>query len=48
MNSVYTVHAYRHGDRESHSYTVGVYTTKEKALEAAYYERVWRGGKYDC
>jgi hypothetical protein len=46
--TVYTVHAYRWGDRECHSYTIGVYPKKHAALKAAETERVWRGGKYEC
>ena len=33
--TVYTVHAYRWGDRECHSYSVGVYSKKHAALKAA-------------
>lgn len=32
---VYTVHAYRWGDRSWHSYMVGVYPKKKMALDAA-------------
>lgn len=46
--TVYTVHAYRWGDRENHSYTVGVYSKKHAAMKAAEAERDWRGGKYEC
>jgi hypothetical protein len=45
---VYTVHAYRYGDRQSHSYAVGVYSKKNKALEAAEAEEEYRGLKYEC
>lgn len=45
---VYTVHAYRWGDRELHSYTVGVYSKKAAALKAADAETEYRGGKYEC
>lgn len=46
---VYTVHAYRWGDRECHSYTVGVYSKKHAALTAAQSEEEYRGGgKYQC
>lgn len=45
---VYTVHAYRWGDRDNHSYTVGVYSKKHAAMKAAESERDWRGGKYEC
>ena len=44
----YTVHAYRWGDREMHSYSVGLYSKKHAALKAAESEEEWRGGKYAC
>jgi hypothetical protein len=46
--TVYTVHAYRWGDREYHSYSVGVYSNKHAALNAAQTESDYRGGKYKC
>ena len=46
--TVYTVHAYRWGDRERHSYSVGVYSKKHAALKAAQSEWDYRGGKYEC
>ena len=45
---VYSVHAYRWGNRKDHSYPVGVYRTKNKALKAAEAEEQYRGGKYVC
>ena len=45
--TVYTVHAYRWGDRERHSYSVGVYSKKHAALKAAKTESDYRGGKYE-
>lgn len=45
---VYTVHAYRWGDRELHSYIVGVYAKKHAAIKAADHETEYRGGKYEC
>lgn len=48
LSKVYTVHAYRWGDREKHSYSVGVYTDEKKALEIAEAESEYRGGKYEC
>ena len=46
---IYTVTAYRWGNREKHSYVVGVYSTKEKAIFAAVKEETYRGGiKYRC
>ena len=47
-HKIYTVHAYRWGDRERHSYSVGVYSKKHAALKAAEAEAEWRGGKYEC
>ncbi len=47
-NKVYTVHAYRWGDRELHSYSVGVFSKKSKALREAEEHRTYRGGKYEC
>ena len=32
---IHVVQAYRWGDRENHSYVVGVYDTKEQAIIAA-------------
>jgi len=46
--TIYTVHAYRWGDRENHSYSVGVYGKKHAALKAAETEEDYRGGKYEC
>lgn len=46
--TIYTVHAYRWGDRENHSYSVGVYSKKHGALKAAETEEDYRGGKYEC
>lgn len=48
MATVYTVHAYRYGNRERHSYIVGVYSKKHAALKAASTEEEYRGGKYEC
>lgn len=45
---VYTVRACRWGDRETHSYIVGVYPKKHAAQKAAEVEEEWRGGKYEC
>lgn len=45
---LYVVESLRWGDRESHSYVVGAYTSKELAEEAAQIEKDWRGGKYTC
>ena len=48
MDTVYTVIAYRFGDKERYSYLVGVFEDECKALEAADKESDWRGGKYGC
>lgn len=47
-DKIYTVTAYRYGCRESHSYVVGVYNKKQKAINAAETEQDYRGGKYEC
>ena len=44
---LYVTEALRWGDRESHSYVVGVYDTKEQAELAGEVEKTWRGLKYD-
>lgn len=41
---VYTVTMYRYGDREMHSYVLGVYTDEQQALKEAEAEREYRGG----
>jgi hypothetical protein len=47
-NKIYTVHAFRWGDRENHSYIVGIYPKKHAAQKAAEIEEEYRGGKYSC
>ena len=47
MIKVYVVTMYRYGDREAHSYVLGVYSTKEIAETEALREKDHRGGKYD-
>lgn len=42
--SVYCVTMYRWGDRESHSYVLGIFSTKTKAEKAAKNEQAYRGG----
>jgi len=44
LNKVYVVTMYRWGDRENHSYVLGVYSTEKKAKIAGEAERVERGG----
>ena len=46
MKLVYVVTMYRCGNREKHSYVVGVYSSKDSAIEAARCEDGCRGGKY--
>ena len=46
--AVYVVEALRFGDREQHSYVVGVYSNKESAEAAVESETDLRGGKYEC
>ena len=46
--TVYTVHAYRYGDRKQHSYPIGVFPKKHAAIKAAEEEEAYRGGKYGC
>ena len=45
---VYVVTAYRFGDRERHSYIVGIYDTEATAILASEDEENFRGGKYLC
>ena len=45
---VYLVTAYRYGDKESHSYVIGIFDNKKNSIMAAKTEENWRGGKYDC
>jgi hypothetical protein len=46
--TLYVVEALRYGDRERHSYVVGVYDTLDGAKDAAEAEVNDRGGKYTC
>ena len=45
---IFVVTAYRWGDKEGHSYVVGVFDTEELAIAQAKLEKEWRGGKYEC
>jgi hypothetical protein len=47
-NKNYIVTAYRFGNRSAHSYTIGVFTKKTKAIKAAEDHTTFRGGKYIC
>ena len=46
--TVYIVEALRLGDREKHSYIVGVWDNLEAAKAAANEHADYRGGKYVC
>lgn len=46
MTEVYVTTMYRWGDRESHSYLVGIFKSGKAALFAARREEDNRGGKY--
>lgn len=45
---IYVVIAYRWGDREKHSYTLGAFTKKQKAIDCAESHAYYRSGKYAC
>lgn len=45
---IFVVTAYRWGDKEGHSYVVGVFDTAELAIAQAKLEKEWLGGKYEC
>lgn len=45
---IYTVTAYRYGNKESHSYVVLSTLSLSRAMFAADNEENYRGGKYDC
>ncbi len=45
---MYVVNALRFGDPNLHSYIVGVFSNKDKAMLAAEEEEEYRGGKYAC
>jgi hypothetical protein len=46
MMDVFVVTMRRYGDREKHSYVLGVYTRSWEAEKYGAVEEVWRGGKY--
>ena len=48
MNKPFVVEALRWGDREDHTYVVGVFDNLHDACEACVVEEMWRGGKYEC
>ena len=45
---IFVVEALRYGDRESHSYVVGVFKQLSSARKCANSQRDYRGGKYAC
>lgn len=45
---VYTVEALRWGNREKHSYLIGVFSDVNRARAAAAEEESARAGKYEC
>jgi len=48
QDEFFVVTAYRWGDKENHSYVVGVFDDVNDANFAAEKERDHRGGKYEC
>ena len=44
--NIYCVTMYRYGDKEKHSYLLGVYSSFKEALYSAKLEESYRGGKY--
>ena len=44
----YIVEALRWGDREDHSYVLGLYSDIDRAKRAAEEHTEYRGGKYQC
>jgi len=47
-NEIYAVIAYRYGDNEKHSYTIGVFNKKHAAIKCADSHTEYRDGKYSC
>jgi len=46
--TMFVIQAYRYGDKEKHSYVVGIFDSIEKAIKASEAENQFRGGKYEC
>ena len=46
MNKLYVVEMLRWGDREKHSYVVGVFDNLDQALKEGVANEIYRGGKY--
>lgn len=47
-DEVYVVIAYRWGQRENHSYTLGVFNQEDTAIKCADSHTEYRAGKYAC
>lgn len=45
---IYVVTAYRWGNRENHSYNIGVFNKANAAMKCADSHTEYRGGKYAC
>jgi len=45
-NALYVVHMLRYGDREKHSYILGVFDKMHHAQQAGAAEQAYRGNKY--
>ena len=45
---IWVVIAYRFGENSNHSYTVGIFSKKHKAIECADSHCSYRGLKYSC
>lgn len=45
---LYVVIAYRFGNRDNHSYPIGVFERKQSAQQCADYYTLYRGGRYGC
>ena len=44
---LYVVEMLRYGDREKHSYVIGVFAQRWQARQCGEIEKSWRGGKYE-
>lgn len=47
-NVIYIVTAYKWGLRDNHSYIIGAFKKKDKAIKVADSHTTYRGGKYGC
>lgn len=48
MSKVWVVEMLRWGEREMHSYVIGVFSSEDAAIEAGKEHRDYRGGKYEA